>query len=147
MKGPIKILVGCKRVIDYAVKVRISPNGIGVEDGPTVKHSMNPFDEIALEEAISLKNKLPISEIIAISCGPPSCKEVLRSALALGADKGIYVPISKENHHLMNPQLICKIFKEIINKEVNVGLVILGKQAIDDDAAQTGPMLAGFLNW
>lgn len=147
MKGPFKVLVGCKRVIDYAVKVRIAPNGKGVEDGATVKHSMNPFDEIALEEAIRLKDKLPISEIIAISCGPPLSQETIRSALALGADRGIHVPFTNEEIPLMNSQLISKIFKEIITKEGNVGLVMLGKQAIDSDSAQTGPMLAGLLNW
>lgn len=147
MKGPFKVLVGCKRVIDYAVKVRIAPNRKGVEDGATVKHSMNPFDEIALEEAIRLRDKLPISEIIAISCGPPSSQETIRSALALGADRGIHVPFTNEEIPLMNSQLISKIFKEIITKEGNVGLVMLGKQAIDSDSAQTGPMLAGLLNW
>ena len=137
----MKALVGVKRVIDYNVKIRVKKDNSGVET-ENVKMSMNPFDEIAVEEAVRLKEKDIIKEIIAISIGTEEVQETIRSALAMGADRGI---ILKTNQSL-EPLAIAKIFEYFCNKE-NIDIAILGKQAIDDDFNQTGQMLAGLLDW
>lgn len=144
---PFRILVACKRVIDYAVRVRVKADGSGVEK-MNVKHSMNPFDEIALEESLRLRDRLgpqTIKEIVAVSCGPKQCQETLRSALALGADRAIHV--EHEDEASLQPVLVAKVMKKLIEDAEDIGLVIMGKQAIDDDSNQTGQMLAGLLNW
>ncbi|TAG28784.1 MAG: electron transfer flavoprotein subunit beta/FixA family protein [Burkholderiales bacterium] len=132
----MKILVAVKRVVDYNVKVRVKSDGTGV-DIANVKMSMNPFDEIAVEEATRLKEKGMATEVIAISCGPTQCQETLRTAMAIGADRGILVETSEE----LQPLAVAKLLKAIVDKE-QPGLIILGKQAIDDDCNQTGQMLA-----
>jgi len=140
----MRVLVGCKRVIDYAVKVRVKPDKTGVvTDG--VKHSMNPFDEIAVEEAVRLRKKL-VSEVIAVSCGPAACQETLRTALAMGADKAIHVDVAAKDYETMQPYHVSKIFAKLAQDE-KIDLIILGKQAIDDDANQTAQMTAAILNW
>ena len=137
----MKILVSMKRVVDYNVKVRIKPDGSGV-DIANVKMSMNPFDEIAVEEALRLREKGIATEVIAVSCGIAACQETLRNALALGADRAILVETDVE----LQPLAVAKLLKALVDKEAP-RLVILGKQAIDDDANQTGQMLAGLLGW
>ena len=137
----MKILVAVKRVIDFNVKVRVRSDHRGVETA-NVKMSMNPFDEIAVEEAIRLKEKGKATEIVAVSCGAPQCEETLRTALAMGADRGILVKTDAE----LQPLAVAKLLRAIVHKE-SPQLVILGKQAIDDDANQTGQMLAGLLSW
>ncbi|MFT4564364.1 MAG: electron transfer flavoprotein beta subunit [Gammaproteobacteria bacterium] len=137
----MKILVAVKRAIDYNVKARPKSDGSGVELA-NVKMSMNPFDEIAVEEAIRLKEAGTAEEIIAVSVGPKQCQETLRTAMAMGADRSILVETDEE----MQPLAVAKILKAIVDKE-QPGLVILGKQAIDDDSNQTGQMLAALLNW
>ena len=137
----MKILVPVKRVIDYNVKVRVKPDNSGVELA-NVKMSMNPFDEIAVEEAVRLKEGKIAEEVIVISVGPMEAQETLRTAFAIGADRGIHIKYENETEPLM----IAKILKYIIEKE-KIDLVILGKQAIDDDFNQTGQMLAGILDW
>ena len=137
----MKILVPVKRVVDYNVKVRIKPDGSGV-DIANVKMSMNPFDEIAVEEAIRLREKGIATEVVAVSCGIAACQETLRNALALGADRAILVETDVE----LQPLAVAKLLKALVDKEAP-RLVILGKQAIDDDANQTGQMLAGLLGW
>ena len=132
----MKVLVPVKRVVDYNVKVRVKSDGSGV-DVANVKHSMNPFDEIAIEEAVRLKEKGVVTEIIAVSCGDMKCQETLRTAMAIGADRGILVETTEE----LQPLAVAKLLKALIDKE-QPQLVILGKQAIDDDANQTGQMLA-----
>ncbi len=132
----MKILVPVKRVVDYNVKVRVKSDHSGV-DIANVKMSMNPFDEIAVEEAVRLKEKGVASEIVAVSCGVQACQETLRTALAIGADRAILVQTDVE----LQPLAVAKILKALVDKE-QPGLVILGKQAIDDDANQTGQMLA-----
>ncbi len=132
----MKILVAVKRVVDYNVKIRVKSDQSGV-DIANLKMSMNPFDEIALEEAVRLKEKGLATEVIAVSCGPTQCQETLRTALAIGADRGILVETSTE----LEPLGVAKILKALMDKE-QPGLVILGKQAIDDDCNQTGQMLA-----
>ncbi len=132
----MKILVPVKRVVDYNVKVRVKPDHTGV-DIANVKMSMNPFDEIAVEEAVRLKEKGVAAEIIAVSCGVAQCQETLRTAMAIGADRGILVETDAE----LQPLAVAKLLKALVDKE-QPGLVILGKQAIDDDANQTGQMLA-----
>ena len=136
----MKILVPVKRVIDYNVKPRVKPDGSGV-DLANVKMSMNPFDEIAVEEAIRLKEKGAATEIIAVSVGPEKAQETLRTALAMGADRAILV-VAED----VEPLGVAKILAKIVEEEAP-GLVILGKQAIDDDSNQTGQMLAALLNW
>ncbi|XP_071807063.1 electron transfer flavoprotein subunit beta-like [Asterias amurensis] len=141
----LRVLVGVKRVIDYAVKIRVRPDKLGVvTDG--VKHSMNPFDEIAVEEAVRLKEKKIAKEIIAISCGPPKCQETLRTALAMGVDRGIHVEIPDAEFQNVLPFHISKILAKIAQDE-QADLLILGKQAIDDDCNQTGQMTAAHLDW
>ena len=137
----MKVLVAVKRVVDYNVKVRVKSDGSGV-DIANVKMSMNPFDEIAVEEAVRLKEAGAATEIIAISVGSAQCQETLRTALAIGADRAILVETAVE----VQPLAVAKILKAIVAKE-QPGLVIMGKQAIDDDSNQTGQMLAALLNW
>jgi electron transfer flavoprotein beta subunit len=132
----MKILVAVKRVVDYNVKVRVKSDGSGV-DIANVKMSMNPFDEIAVEEAVRLKEKGGASEVIAVSCGVSQCQETLRTAMAIGADRAILVETAEE----LQPLAVAKLLKALVDKE-QPGLVILGKQAIDDDCNQTGQMLA-----
>ena len=132
----MKILVSVKRVIDYNVKVRVKSDGSGV-DLANVKMSMNPFDEIAVEEAVRLKEKGAATEVIAVSCGVTQCQETLRTAMAIGADRAILVETDAE----LQPLAVAKLLKALVDKE-QPGLVILGKQAIDDDCNQTGQMLA-----
>ncbi len=132
----MKVLVPVKRVVDYNVKVRVKSDGSGV-DIANVKMSMNPFDEIAVEEAVRLKEKGVVTEIVAVSCGVTQCQETLRTAMAIGADRAILVETSDE----LQPLAVAKILKALVDKE-QPGLVILGKQAIDDDCNQTGQMLA-----
>ncbi|MEJ1171270.1 MULTISPECIES: electron transfer flavoprotein subunit beta/FixA family protein [Variovorax] len=132
----MKVLVPVKRVVDYNVKVRVKSDGTGV-DIANVKMSMNPFDEIAVEEAVRLKEKGVVTEVIAVSCGDAKCQETLRTAMAIGADRGILVETTEE----LQPLAVAKLLKALVEKE-QPQLVILGKQAIDDDANQTGQMLA-----
>ena len=132
----MKVLVAVKRVVDYNVKVRVKPDGSGV-DVANVKMSMNPFDEIAVEEAVRLREKGMVSEVIAVSCGVSQCQETLRTAMAIGADRAILIETSEE----LQPLAVAKLLKALLDKE-QPGLVILGKQAIDDDCNQTGQMLA-----
>ncbi len=132
----MKILVPVKRVVDYNVKVRVKSDQSGV-DIANVKMSMNPFDEIAVEEAMRLKEKAVATEVVAVSCGVQACQETLRTALAIGADRAILVQTDAE----LQPLAVAKILKALVDRE-QPGLVILGKQAIDDDANQTGQMLA-----
>ena len=132
----MKILVPVKRVVDYNVKVRVKSDGSGV-DIANVKMSMNPFDEIAVEEAVRLKEKGVVTEVIAVSCGVTQCQETLRTAMAIGADRAILVETTEE----LQPLAVAKLLKALVDKE-QPSLVILGKQAIDDDANQTGQMLA-----
>ena len=137
----MKILVPVKRVVDYNVKVRVKPDHSGVELN-NVKMSMNPFDEIAVEEAIRLKEAGTATEIVAVSMGDKKCEETLRTALALGVDRAILV----EHDGAIEPLMAAKILKALVEKE-SPNLVIAGKQAIDDDANQTGQMLAALLGW
>src|ERR1700752_1860127 len=137
----MKVLVPVKRVIDANVKPRVKPDGSGV-DLDNVKMAMNPFDEIAVEEAIRLKERGVATEIIVVSLGPAACQETLRTALALGADRAILVETNVE----LQPLAVAKLLKAIVAKE-QPQLVILGKQAIDDDSNQTGQMLAALLEW
>jgi electron transfer flavoprotein beta subunit len=132
----MKVLVPVKRVVDYNVKVRVKSDGTGV-DIANVKMSMNPFDEIAVEEAVRLKEKGAVTEIVAVSCGVAQCQETLRTAMAIGADRAILVETDAE----LQPLAVAKLLKALVDKE-QPGLVILGKQAIDDDCNQTGQMLA-----
>ena len=137
----MKILVAVKRVVDSNVKVRVKSDLTGV-DISNVKMSMNPFDEIAVEEAVRLKEKGAATEVVAVSCGQAPCQETLRTALAIGADRAILVETAEE----LQPLAVAKLLKAIVDKE-RPQLVILGKQAIDDDANQTGQMLAALLGW
>jgi electron transfer flavoprotein beta subunit len=137
----MKILVPVKRVVDFNVKVRVKPDGSGVETA-NVKMSMNPFDEIAVEEAVRLKEKGLATEIVAVSCGVTGCQETLRTALALGADRAILVDTDAD----LQPLAVAKLLKALVAQE-SPQLVLLGKQAIDDDANQTGQMLAALLGW
>ena len=137
----MKVLVPVKRVVDYNVKIRVKADGSGVELA-NVKMSMNPFDEIAVEEAIRLKEKGTVSEIVAVSIGPQQAQETLRTALAMGADRAILVKTDVN----CEPLAVAKLLKAVVEKE-SPQLVILGKQAIDDDSNQTGQMLAALLGW
>ncbi|HMT15727.1 MAG TPA: electron transfer flavoprotein subunit beta/FixA family protein, partial [Ottowia sp.] len=132
----MKALVAVKRVVDYNVKVRVKSDGTGV-DIANVKMSMNPFDEIAVEEAVRLKEKGVLTEVVAVSCGVAQCQETLRTAMAIGADRAILVETAED----LQPLAVAKLLKALVDKE-QPSLVILGKQAIDDDANQTGQMLA-----
>ncbi|MBN8743636.1 MAG: electron transfer flavoprotein subunit beta/FixA family protein [Thiomonas arsenitoxydans] len=137
----MKVLVAVKRVVDYNVKVRVKSDGSGI-DTAGVKMSMNPFDEIAVEEAVRLKEKGAATEIVAVSCGVAACGETLRTAMAIGADRGVLVESEAE----LQPLAVAKLLKAVVEKE-GAQLVILGKQAIDDDSNQTGQMLAALLGW
>jgi electron transfer flavoprotein beta subunit len=137
----MKVLVAVKRVVDYNVKIRVKSDNTGVETA-NVKMSMNPFDEIGVEEAVRLKEAGKATEIVAVSMGPQTCQETIRTALAMGADRGILVQTDAE----LQPLAVAKMLKVLCEKE-QPGLVILGKQAIDDDCNQTGQMLAALLDW
>ena len=137
----MKIIVAVKRVIDYNVKVRVKSDETGVETA-NVKMSMNPFDEIAVEEGVRLREAGTADELVAVSIGPQQCQETIRTALAMGADRGIHVSHDEE----IEPLAVAKLMKAIVEKEYP-NLVILGKQAIDDDSNQTGQMLAALLGW
>jgi electron transfer flavoprotein beta subunit len=137
----MKVLVAIKRVVDFNVKVRVKADGSGVETA-NVKMSMNPFDEIAVEEAVRLKEAGTATEIVVVSCGVQACQETLRTALAIGADRAILVETQAE----LQPLAVAKLLKAVCLKE-NPGLVILGKQAIDDDSNQTGQMLSALMGW
>jgi len=137
----MKVLVPVKRVVDYNVKVRVKSDGSGV-DLANVKMSMNPFDEIAVEEAVRLKEKGVVTEVIAVSCGVTQCQETLRTAMAIGADRAILVESTEE----LQPLAVAKLLKALCDKEAPQ-IVILGKQAIDDDCNQTGQMLAALAGW
>ena len=137
----MKVLVSIKRVVDFNVKVRVKADGTGVETA-NVKMSMNPFDEIAVEEAVRLKEAGAATEIIVVSCGVQACQETLRTALAIGADRAILVETEVD----LQPLAVSKLLKSLVDRE-KPGLVILGKQAIDDDSNQTGQMLAALLGW
>ena len=137
----MKILVPVKRVVDYNVKVRVKPDQTGV-DLANVKMSMNPFCEIAVEEAIRLKEKGVATEIVAVSIGPAQAQETIRTALAMGADRGILI----QTDETVEPLAVAKLLKAVVEEE-SPELVLLGKQAIDDDANQTGQMLAALLDW
>lgn len=140
----LRVLVGCKRVIDYAVKIRVKPDHTGVvTDG--VKHSMNPFDEIAVEEAIQMKTKTKVAkDICAVSIGPPKSEETIRTALAMGMDRGVHVVVGDKDYEKLQPLAVAKLLAKI-TEEQKADIVILGKQAIDDDSNQTGQMLAAML--
>ena len=137
----MKVLVPVKRVVDYNVKVRVKADETDV-DLSNVKMSMNPFDEIAVEEAVRLKEKGIATEVVAVSCGPAACQDTLRSAMAMGADRGILV----ESNDELQPLAVAKLLKAICEKE-GPSLLICGKQAIDDDSNQTGQMLAALMDW
>jgi len=137
----MRVLVGVKRVIDYAVKIRVKPDKMGVETA-NVKMSMNPFDEIAVEEAVRLREKKVATEVVAVTVGPTAAQEQLRTALAMGADRAIHVVTDQETL----PLHVAKLFQAIVAKE-EPNLVVLGKQAIDDDCNQTGQMLAALMGW
>lgn len=137
----MKVLIAVKRVVDYNVKIRVKADKSGVETA-NVKMSMNPFDEIAVEEAVRLKEAGVASELVAVSMGPQQCQETIRTALAMGADRGILVQADEE----LQPLAVTKLLKALVDKE-QPELVILGKQAIDDDSNQVGQMLAGLLGW
>jgi len=137
----MKVLVAVKRVVDFNVKVRVKPDGSGVET-TNVKMSMNPFDEIGVEEALRLKEKGAASEVVAVSLGAQACQETIRTALAMGADRGVHVLSDAE----LQPLAVAKLLAAVVKKE-QPGLVIVGKQAIDDDCNQTGQMLSALLGW
>ena len=137
----MKVLVPVKRVVDYNVKVRVKSDGSGV-DIANVKMSMNPFDEIAVEEAMRLKEAGTVTEVVAVSCGVTQCQETLRTAMAIGADRALLVETDTE----LQPLAVAKLIKALVDKE-QPQLIILGKQAIDDDCNQTGQMLAALLDW
>ncbi|KAM3416950.1 putative electron transfer flavoprotein subunit beta [Cercospora zeina] len=142
MATKLRILVPVKRVIDYAVKPRVNKAQTGVETN--VKHSMNPFDELSIEEAVRMREaKKPVEDILAFSAGPAKSQDILRTAMAMGADRGILV---QEDKVELEPLSVAKLLKKVVEQE-DRNLVILGKQSIDDDANQTGQMLAGLLNW
>jgi electron transfer flavoprotein beta subunit len=141
----MKVLVAVKRVVDFNVKVRVKSDGSGVETA-NVKMSMNPFDEIAVEEAVRLKEAGAATEIVAVSCGVQACQETLRTSLAIGADRAILVETPSGEMSDLQPLAVAKLLQAICLRE-KPGLVILGKQAIDDDSNQTGQMLAALLSW
>ena len=141
----MRVLVGVKRVVDYAVKIRIDKAGTGV-DLSNVKMSLNPFCEIAVEEAVKLKEKKIATEIVAVSIGSKLCVESLRTALAMGADKGIHINTDLRTDQEVQPLTIAKLFKYVAEKE-KADMIIVGKQSIDGDNCQTGAMTAGLLGW
>jgi electron transfer flavoprotein beta subunit len=140
----MKVLVGVKRVVDYAVKVRVQKSSV---DLANVKMSLNPFCEIAVEEAVRLKESKAADEVVAISIGPKQCTETLRTALAMGCDRAIHVTTDLRTDYMeLQPFAIAQLFQKVVEREQS-DLVLLGKQGIDSDCGQTGPMLAGFLGW
>lgn len=140
----MKVLVPIKRVVDYAVKVRVTK---GTVDLSSVKQSMNPFCEIAVEEAVRLKEAKKASEVVAVSIGPKQCTETIRTALAMGCDRGIHIQTDKRTDYMeLQPFAIAQMLQKVVEKEESQ-LVLLGKQGIDSDCGQTGPLLAGFLGW
>ena len=140
----MKVLVGVKRVVDYAVKVRVQNKSV---DLANVKMSLNPFCEIAVEEAVRLKEAKSAEEVVAVSIGPKQCTETLRTALAMGCDRAIHVTTDMRTDYMeLQPYAVSKIFQKVVEQEGS-DLVLLGKQGIDSDCGQTGPMLAGFLGW
>ena len=140
----MKVLVAVKRVVDYAVKVRVQNKSV---DLANVKMSLNPFCEIAVEEAVRLKEKKAASEVIAVSIGPKQCSETLRTALAMGCDRAVHISTDLRTDYLqLQPYAIAKLLQTVVKTE-EIDLVLLGKQGIDSDCGQTGPMLAGFLGW
>ena len=141
----MKLLVAVKRVVDYAVKIRVLPDKTGVELN-NVKMSLNPFCEIALEEAVRLKEKKVVKEIIAVSIGPKACQESLRTAMAMGADKSIHIETNLRTDQDVQPLAVAKALKFLADRE-KVDAIFLGKQAIDGDNCQTGPMTAALLGW
>lgn len=141
----MKVLVACKRVIDYATKIRITPDKLGVELN-NVKMSMNPFCEIAVEEAVRMKEAKLATEVIAVSVGPAKAQETIRTALAMGADRGIHITTDQRIDQDMQPLAVAKILAAVVGQE-SPDVVLVGKQSIDDDANQTGQMLAGLLDW
>ncbi|KAI9179715.1 putative electron transfer flavoprotein subunit [Blastocladiella emersonii ATCC 22665] len=145
MSSKIRVLVGVKRVIDYNVKIAVRADKSWVETA-NVKHSVNPFDEIAIEEAVRAKEAGHVAEVVAVSAGPPKAQETLRTALAMGADRAIHIEIPDGAEKTLEPLAVAKLLKKVAENE-KVDLIVLGKQAIDDDANQTGQMLAGLLNW
>ncbi|MCJ1362066.1 hypothetical protein MMC16_001168 [Acarospora aff. strigata] len=146
MSISLRILVPVKRVIDYAVKPRVNRSQTAIETAG-VKHSMNPFDELSIEEAVRIRErKVPVSDILAFSAGVAKSADVLRTAMAMGADRSILVEVNTEKDGDLEPLSVAKLLKAVVEKE-DRNLVILGKQSIDDDANQTGQMLAGLLNW
>jgi len=141
MGYPMKIIVAVKRVVDYNVKIRVKSDNTGIETA-NIKMSMNPFDEIAVEEGVRLRESGLAEELVVVSIGPKQSQETIRTALAMGADRGIHIQTDEE----IEPLSIAKLLKEIAEKE-KPDLFILGKQAIDDDSNQTGQMLAALLGW
>ena len=142
--GTMKVLVGVKRVVDYAVKVRVQNNTV---DLANIKMSLNPFCEIAVEEAVRLKEAKSADEVIAVSVGPKQCTETLRTALAMGCDRGIHIQTDLRTDYMqLQPLSVAQIFQKVVEQE-GTDLVLLGKQGIDSDCGQTGPMLAGLLGW
>mmetsp|Transcript_29177 Transcript_29177/g.70340 ORF Transcript_29177/g.70340 Transcript_29177/m.70340 type:complete len:256 (-) Transcript_29177:374-1141(-) len=140
----MKVLVGVKRVVDYAVKVQVQKGQVNLSN---VKMSLNPFCEIAVEEAVRLKESKSASEVVAVSIGPKQCTETLRTALAMGADRAIHVTTDMRTDYMeLQPYAIAKLFQKVVEQEQS-DLVLLGKQGIDSDCGQTGPMLAGYLGW
>ncbi|MCJ1237361.1 hypothetical protein MMC14_005346 [Varicellaria rhodocarpa] len=147
MSTSLRILVPVKRVIDYAIRPRVNKSQTAVETAG-VKHSMNPFDELSIEEAVRIRErkKTPVSDILALSAGVAKCADVLRTAMAMGADRSIHVEVDTEKDGDLEPLGVAKLLKVVVEKE-DRNLVILGKQSIDDDCNQTGQMLAGLLGW
>merc|ERR1711879_143935 len=143
--GKMRLFVPVKRVIDYAVKIRIRPDKLGVEKN-NVRMSMNPFCELAVEQAVRLKEKKIASEIVVVSIGPKKANEVMRTAMAMGCDRGIHVLTDKETDVDVQPLAVAKILAKMVEKE-KPDLVMMGKQSIDDDCNQVGQMLAGPLGW
>lgn len=140
----MKVLVGVKRVVDYAVKVQVQKGAVSLNN---VKMSLNPFCEIAVEEAVRLKEAKAADEVVALSIGPKQCTETLRTALAMGCDRAIHISTDKRTDYMeLQPYAIAKMFQKVVDQEQS-DLVLLGKQGIDSDCGQTGPMLAGFLGW
>mmetsp|Transcript_13809 Transcript_13809/g.18024 ORF Transcript_13809/g.18024 Transcript_13809/m.18024 type:complete len:254 (+) Transcript_13809:126-887(+) len=141
----MKVLVGIKRVVDYAVKVRVNK---GTVDLANVKQSMNPFCEIAVEEAVRLKDAKKVSEVIVVSIGPKHCTETIRTALAMGCDRGIHIQTDMRTDYMqLQPFAIAQLLKKVVEQEESINLVLLGKQGIDSDCGQTGPLLAGMMGW
>ncbi|KAJ9206416.1 hypothetical protein DTO166G4_1189 [Paecilomyces variotii] len=148
MASALRILVPVKRVIDYTVKPPINKAKTGVETAG-VKHSLNPFDELSIEEAVRIRERkgpLKVDNILALSAGPAKAADTLRTAMALGADRAFHIDVPESNDGGLEPLTVAKLLKSVVEKE-NINLVLLGKQAIDSDQGQTGQMLAGLLNW